>query len=277
MNSKKILWGVLAMMLMVLTACGDDDDQPGDTDAAKQKLTSMTSYGQTLASFKYDNQGRITRLKVEELIINISYSPLKMEFIDEDEVTEWNDIVTNSDGYITSAKLTETYEGEVDTWNVSVSYNRDNYMTLAKDGDNSPTTLEWNGSRLENIRMYDDHYVYTQTLTYSNTENRAENVSLMWCEMSLYWLTGLFGKVPGYLPSQVYDSDSDETVKLAYKLNSNGSIAKEQVTFEGEYPAVIDYNYSSSRASVCDDATSADPFRIYSTKVAKKNRLFHKR
>ena len=34
MNSKKILWGLLASSLLVLSACGDDDDEPSGSGNA---------------------------------------------------------------------------------------------------------------------------------------------------------------------------------------------------------------------------------------------------
>lgn len=276
MKTKKILWVFLAPMLLVLPACDNDDEPEVGPDSSKQKLTSMTVYGQSLASFNYDSQGRMTRIQVDETTIDISYSPLKMVVTDEDEVTEWSDIVTNQEGYITSAKLTEWYGGEIDSWTISINYNQDNYMVLAKDGDGSPTSLEWNGSRMVSLDMKDDDYTYSQTLSYTNTKNKAKNVSIMWCEMSLYWLTGLFGEVPGYLPSQLYDSDGDMTVNFGYKLNSNGSIAKEQVTFEGEAPVVIDYNYTASRASITDSTISAWTFD-FNKNSSKKHKLFSKK
>ncbi|MDE5785096.1 MAG: DUF4595 domain-containing protein [Duncaniella sp.] len=237
----------------------------------------MTAYGQTLASLKYDDNGRVTRVKAEDLIINISYSPLKITFVDYEDVTEWTDIKTNSAGYITSAKLTEEDEYGVDTWRVSVTYDRDNHVTSTYDGEENSSAFEWEGTRLKSMSMFDDKDSYRQTLTYSDVENKAGNVSLMWCDFSIYWLTGLFGEVPGYLPSKIYDSYEEDTVNLGYKLNSNGSIAKEQVSVNGSIQMVIDYNYTSSRASVSEAGASADAFNVFNKKSSGKHRIFHKR
>ena len=279
MNSKKILWGLLASMLLVLPACGDDDDEPsGSGDAASQKLSTMTAYGQTLISIQYDSQGRVTRLKaLDDMMIKISYSPLTMTIIDEDEVTEWTDINTNSAGFITSAKLTEEDEFGIDTWRISVTYDRNNHITSTNDGEGSTSKFEWDGAYLKSLHIYDEKESYTQTFTYSNVENKARNVSMMWGDFPIYWLTGLFGEVPGYLPSGMYDSYEGDTVNLGYKLNSNGSIAKEQVSVNGSIQMVIDYNYTLSRAGVSETGASSDTFNVFNKKSSRKYRLFHKR
>ncbi len=238
----------------------------------------MTVFGQTLASFRYDGQGRMTSLKLDDgdFTLNISYSPLKLKFVDEDDVTEWNSVVTNSAGYITSARVTEVYDGETDVYSIAIKYDSNNRMTSTSvEGEGTTATLTWNGSDLESFRSHDGDYSFSQIFSYSDTENRADNVSLMWCEMSPYWITGLFGKVPGHLPSSVTDTSYDETRNFAYKLNSNGTIAKEQVAMDGEGTIVIDYNYSSSRAS--EESAAADAFKVFDNKSVRKHRLFKKK
>ncbi|MDE6582090.1 MAG: DUF4595 domain-containing protein [Duncaniella sp.] len=294
MSSKKILWGLLASMLLVLPACGDDDEDQPSPSASGQKISSMTFFGQTFASFKYDNQGRMTLLRiVDEDEIRISYSPLRIEFIEYDEdyttISVLSDITTNHAGYITSATVTEEDEGTVDTWHMSFTYNSDNYLTSTNDHEGVTCHLEWKGSRLMNTSYIDSEVGgYTETLTYSDAENKAKNVSFFWFNLSTYLMTGLFGEVPGYLPSQVYTEEYSEKgngsgwrettiCNLAYKLNSDGSIAKEQVVMDDEPPMVISYNYISSRASVSEAGASADAFKVFNKKSSRKYRLFHKR
>ncbi len=277
MNSKTILWGLLASALMVLPACGDDDDNNGDgpnPSTSGQQLTSMTSMGMSVATFRYDNKGRITRIELtDEATFEFSYSPLKITYIDDEERDEWYDIKTNDAGYIISAKRTEYYDdGDTDQSTLRFEYDSQNrFVTAYLDGE-TDMTMQWDGGNAVSCSVPDNHY--TETFTYTTTENKG-NVSLMWGDFAMWWMSGLFGKVPAHLPSAM-DTNYGDHVKFAYKLNSNGTIASEQVSYEGEGTFVISYNYTSSRAAV-DEGVSADAFRVFGNKTGKNHRVFKKR
>lgn len=293
-NFKKIQWGLLASALMVLPACGnDDDDQPASGgDVSGQKLMSTSYYGTTLSSYKYDSKGRLTHFQFNDadedffeayLTIDISYSPLEMKiaYPQDGEETVWSNIVTNSAGYITSAKVTEKFYGNTYNGSFSIKYDSNNRMTSITSEDGT-STLKWNGSKME--QFYDGDG-YTENLTYSTTENKTGNVSTSWGGMALYWLTGLFGEVPGYFPSKIQSIDYNNDVSngiLGYKLNDNGSIAKEQITsYEGDtnepYTLVVDYNYIGGRASDSDERMSKGESSVRFKKPHKMFGLFHRR
>lgn len=302
-NFKKIQWGILASVLMVLPACGNDDDdnQPinGGGNPTAQKLQSTSAFGMTLTSYKYDNQGRLTHFQMNDadedfmdpyMTIDISYSPLKMKisYPQDGEESVWTNIVTNSAGYLTSAKVTEKYYGETETWSITASYDSSNHLTSFSTSGSDPdhTTLKWDGHKLVSYNSIDeDGYSFTDKYTYSNTENQVGNVSTAWGAMSMFWISGLFGEVPGYLPSQVWTSDLNNDVdilNLAYKLDNNGFIAKEQITSYGDdnfdsFTYVVDYNYIGGRASDSDEMMSKGESSVKFKKPHKMFGLFHRR
>lgn len=88
-------------------------------------------------------------------------------------------------------------------------------------------------------------------------------------------MTGLFGTAHAYFPASitVHEDNEIDQVGLAYKINSNGTIAAEQMTYEGE-TITMTYKYGASKTlEETGDPTSAQQIKHPSFKsIFKKHR-----
>lgn len=264
---------MLAMtMTMPLISCGDDDDDDDDdipvvppTTETSHLLKSITGMGSTIYTMSYDAQGRLTRLNMPDdddpFTLEVSYSPLKLRIsYGQDETSTLSGITTNKDGYITSARVTETYDGQVYSWNTAIQYDNAGHIISMTDDDET-MYYDWTQGDLTSISS-DDGIDYS--ITYSSTERNAGVFSPLWEPMGPMWLSGLFGQGPAHFPSSI--SDGDDTISLAYKLYYDGAIDTETVTING-ISLSLTYNYADTRATASSSSAIStgikhfNPFR----------------
>lgn len=273
MNKRKFLTLTLSALLtsVPLVSCGDDDeDEPNTPDKPNElpQLRSIESYGFALFTFSYNSSGQLTQIKPGSMFadeiekIDISYNPLKIKIggIEGEDDTILTDISTNSQGFITSMTCTE--EGY--SYRMDLSYNSSGNLTkITYNDDGTSTTFTWHGGKLNTV--VDDennHYEYT----YTNLANATGAFSPMWEPFGLYWMTGLLGTAPAYFPASItiHEDNEIDQVKLAYKINSNGTIAAEQMTYEDEDETItMTYKYGASKAlDETGDPTSAQQIKL---------------
>lgn len=262
---------MLAMtMSMPLMSCGDDDDDddiiPPVTGETVNRPVSVTAMGRSMYTFAYDSEGRLTRLKMldqdDPFTLDVSYSPLQLRVdYGKGETTTFTGITTDKKGYITSARVTETYDGQVYSWNTAIRYDSDGHIISMTD-DEETMYYEWTRGDLTSISS-DDGIDYN--ITYSSTDRKAGVFSPMWEPMGPMWMTGLFGAGPAHFPSTI--NDGDITMSLDYTLYVDGAIDTETITIYG-MSIPVTYNYEATRST--GDATPAtmpvkvkrhDPFR----------------
>lgn len=157
----KTLWAIalFAMSTCVFVACSDDDDDSSSGSAygseTAGQVTGTDGITYLVASaddvyFDYDSDGTLVGIdaaELSDLYFEVSYAPFTITGTygysdDEEELNlsqTWSDIAVNSNGYITSMKLTEeeTYsdsyydesgEGSL-TLTFSFSYDSDGHLT----------------------------------------------------------------------------------------------------------------------------------------------------
>ena len=237
-----------AILGMPFVSCGGDDDDEPDvpgSDTVTNRLEVITASGMTMFTFSYDGSGRMTRLKSSELDmdIKISYSPMKIEFDEDGDVLTFSNIKLNSHGFITEATCTDS-EG---SYKINLTYNDSGNLTSISDSDGETSALSWAYGRL--MKATSDGEV--TTYTYTELANPAGMFSPLWDPLGPYWMTGLFGTAPNMFPASITNYDG-ETAKFAYKLNNDGTIAAEQLTYDGS-TMTLSYRYSSSRAAAFSD------------------------
>lgn len=243
---------MLAMtMSMPLMSCGDDDDDipvipptPGET---VNRPVAVTAMGQTMYTFTYDSEGRLTRFKTldedDPFTLEVSYSPLQLRIAyGEGETTTFTGITTGKSGYITSARVTETYNGQVYSWNTSIEYDSAGRIISITD-DEETMYYVWTQGDLTSISG-DDGIDYR--ISYSSTDRKAGVFSPLWEPMGPMWMTGLFGAGPVHFPSAI--NDGDITMSLAYTLYFDGAIDTETVTIDG-ISVPLTYNYGTARST----------------------------
>lgn len=282
MNKRKFLTLTLSALLtsVPFVSCGDDDDEPNapdnpDTPNELPQLRSIESYGIALFTLGYNSSGQLTQIKPGSMFadeigkVEISYNPLRIKIggVDGEDDTLLTDISTNSQGFITSMTCTE----DDNSFRMNLSYNTSGNLTkITYSDDHTSTTFTWHGSKLTTV-VDDENNLYEYT--YTNLANTVGAFSPMWEPFGLYWMTGLFGNAPTYYPASITTHENNEIdqVGLAYKINSNGTIAAEQMTYEGE-TITMTYKYSASKAiEETGDPTSTQQIKLPKIKSIFKN------
>lgn len=277
MNKRKFLTLTLSALLtsVPFVSCSDDDDAPNTTDNPNElpQLISIESYGFALFTFTYNSSGQLTQIKPGSMFadeigkIEISYNPLKIKIggIEGEDDTLLTNISTNSKGFITSLTCTESG----DSFIMNFTYNTSGNLTkITYSDDESPMIFTWNDGKLNTV-VDDENNRYEYT--YTNLANTTGTFSPMWEPFGLYWMTGLFGTAPTYFPASiaVYEDNELYQVELAYKINSNGTIAAEQMTNEGE-TITMTYKYSASKTI----EETGNPTSAQQIKLPKSKKLF---
>ena len=244
-----LLWALSSMMVLPLVSCGDDDDEAGGGDspvATGNKLSSITVAGIPVFNVSYDSSGRISRMKMDEMEITLSYNPLTIKSRDDEDNLTLSNISTNSRGYMTEATVSELG----DSWKVSLNYDSAGHLTsMTTDGDTD--FFNWKDGNLMSVTYDGDDIFYT----YSTLENKAGVCSPFWDPLGPYSMTGLFGKVSKNFPMTMYNPVLYDVTEFAYRLNPDGTISAEQVTID-DITMTMSYNYAGSRAGDACDVTS---------------------
>lgn len=246
------------------------------------KVTSFSYQGQESTIFKYDEQGRMISVSAKGFgqMFQISYNPLKIIINDEGDYIEFNNISTNSSGFITKMSSSDKYG------TVTMEYSYDDQGHLVKctqtDQDSEGTsysywTYSWNNGNLVKVianidngyEKYESSAIYGDYINYASQWTASIDIITM--IPSSLEVSGLFG-IPSYnLPIKTIDIDK-KTISWSYTYNEDFTIKTEIMNGEHE----IQYNYgslSNNRISKRSVSTRKKKFPVYFIIERKTRRI----
>ena len=227
-----LMFGLMAVCAMTLSACGDDDDDNGGLLLTSISCQSGSSNYMNTYCINYDAKLRPYKYSFEyddfaNDILIIDYDNGKMDMPDWDGASNLS-LSFNSKGYITKVKgswsyaYADNYAGSLE-WNAS--YDKDGHlteMTTTEDEKSdeynekgiSKTTLSWTGGNLVSYnsesKWYDEDGQVVESdsstgiFTYGTQQNKYKQypaiISVYDYEVVLFKM-GLFGLGPNNLPT----------------------------------------------------------------------------
>lgn len=283
----------LTVGALTLTACSDDDEPktPEVPDLGiKAPVTSMAN-SDGVSTFRYNDSGAMTDgTDMYAGQFSINYAPFTVKASDESvgwkEAFEMNNIVTDGNGFITSASLTykgeETYNGTTESWTdtgtLTCQYNAEGQLTklvssVTEEGDMDEDTYEltWQDGNIVSI-----HNVYRykeagedwtddldQTVTFGYGADAVENSGIYMpqmadLDMDFLFYAGRFGKTCKQVPTSMTsreEGSSEYTVNISVDKDEDGRItalkANGQVyyvyAYDGETATFLtEYGYSAA-------------------------------
>lgn len=278
----------LCAAALSFTACSDDDEDgvvpnAGVIPTVADPITAIESPWGDTEHYVYDEQGRLVSGNSNYGSLSITFSPLTFTYVSTyDGYTErWDNVSTDTRGYMTRARLTYTEEdGYTTSGNIRLTYNADGYLSRIEgtgvDGGVTYTdayTLEYEGGKL--MRIVNDYRdpeygseQYTYTYTYAAAgENPNSGIpfyeSIIDMSLPFIFLGGYAGPQPSELPvacREAYSGeDGDEASEYAYVFyyewtyDAQGRVATFAETDENGYPnRSYTYHYGN-------DGTEAAP------------------
>ena len=232
-----LMFGLMAVCAMTLSACGDDDDDNGGLLLTSISCQSGSSNYMNTYCINYDAKLRPYKYSFEyddfaNDILIIDYDNGKMDIPDPDWDGDgvWPSNLSlsfNSKGYITKVKGSWSYSEDGDFYSGSMewnaSYDKDGHLTEMTtteeeksdyyDKGISKTTLSWIGGNLvsynSDSKWYDedgqvDESSSTGIFTYGTQQNKYKQypaiISVYDYEVVLFKM-GLFGLGPNNLPT----------------------------------------------------------------------------
>lgn len=217
--------------------------------ASGGKVTSFSYQGQESTIFKYDEQGRMISASAKGfgLMFEISYNPLKIIINDEGDNIEFNNISTNSNGFITKMSSSDKHG------TLKMEYSYDNQGHLVKctqtDQDSEGTwysewTYSWSNGNLVKVKAnidngdekYESSAIYGDYMNYASQWTTSEDIITM-IPNSLE-ISGLFGNPSYNLPIKTIDIDR-KTDEWSYTYNEDSTIKTEIMNGN----VMIQYNY----------------------------------
>lgn len=252
-----LMAGVLGMGALAFVSCSSNDE-PETTDGGGKTPATPTdtsllvssimegSNSMYLSKFVYDSENRmVSGTEAWMGAFNYSFSPLQLVInasTEESgkEVYTFKDIRTNEKGYITYAKVENSYEEDGQEYyaegTMELTYDGD-YLTKAilNSNDNgeeytSEQTLTWNNGNLVKLVATDEsvgEYSETDTYTYTYGEGAPKNSGIYLQDVTYLMFNCLFyagymGKPCANIPTEIsrkYDSESSPytyAVEVAY-------------------------------------------------------------
>ena len=277
-----LMFGLMAVCAMTLSACGDDDDDNGGLLLTSISCQSGSSNYMNTYCINYDAKLRPYKYSFEyddfaNDILIIDYDNGKMDMPDYDGASNLS-LSFNSKGYITKVKGSWSYSEDGDNfsgfleWNAS--YDKDGHLTEMTtteeeksdyyDKGISKTTLSWIGGNLVSYnsesKWYDedgqvDESSSTGIFTYGTQQNKYKQFPAILAvsdDTGLFNM-GLFGLGPNDLPTSYNEVYVEEDGGIKYEknytstftLNDNGSIDTEiWASDRDNYPRKYMYSYS---------------------------------
>ena len=246
------LMAVVLASTLSLTSCSDNDDDSDQPDTPPTTIdtphpTKLMAGDHELISTSYDSNGRMTRLTIYDYYngqqrtvrdVQASYSPFKLVFKEDYSTMTISDASFNNRGFIAKAKVTDNYEGEIESYWMTMNYDSDDHLTsFTADGER--LNITWSNGNLVD-------YAGEVQYTYSSEKNTAKNICYQayMMVMAEFWLTGLFGEIPANFPSKAISDDSDFNTTYSYTLNTDGTIKTETATQDGD-AMTLTYIYGS--------------------------------
>lgn len=249
-------------------------------------------------TFEYDSEGKPKEVSMTfddySTTSSFSYDPMVITNILEDEEiykSTWQDFKFSDDGKrITSFKWVEDGDGGT----VTIKYDPDDRIISIKD--NTPdgstvTTFDWDvyGRLLKTHTVeIDDEWPEDLTLTYTYGDEEVECTShmypfIMCMEEPWFFMTGLFGDGPAYLPTgynyqDKYEPDGDFHLNLKYVTRDDGKILSEECSGAGAN-INLGYRYGSIEANSRSVSSGYDfaSFPGFNKEKRKIRRIGHSR
>lgn len=279
----KNLWKGIAVACLpfAIASCtvSEPDAFKNDGNGTSGRLESISLYYMQVFYMKYDGQGRVTEVAFPEgdMKILVSYNPLEIvteeydyywnESAGKDEYllserTEWTNVSTNADGYVTgftanettyhrisgfdpyTGEYRETLEPEYDTYSHTLRYDSEGHLIFISDADNERDSyFTWRNGLLVSSNSTDEA---TYDYEYSDLDNATLQWTPFWGGLSLYQMTGLFGKAPSKMISKITETESygsTSVSRFSYKLNSIGQISSMKYNDEYGETMTLTFNY----------------------------------
>lgn len=312
MIMKKYFFLAACCMLAVgFTACDNGDDDNGDegngsgtsvNGGSGTSANSTPNVSESLgiehlvtsirggenSTFHYSNGKMTDGVTDGNTNFVITENPLKinMSYISEyeSENSNFTDIKTNSNGFITYLKgqIEEVYYDDTynSTGEANLEYDGDGHLIkmttyATEDGYSytTPTTFTWvNGNLTEMVNKYEESeygmtFSETTTYTFEYNDNTADNpnpgIFFEGMDYELYdfmWYAGLLGKHTKNIPTKItrksvekengeitYEYSWSEIVDVTY--NPNGSVASITYTETNNgYQSTVYYDYNGEQA-----------------------------
>lgn len=242
------------LSILTLTACSDDDEPkaPDMPDLGIfAPVSSIAGNGES-SVFHYNDRGLITDgTDMHAGKFSINYAPFTVKFSDEavkwKEATEMNNIVTDGNGFITSASL--NYKEEWNTNGYDESRNETGTLTCQYNGNGELINIVYTMSDYDIIRentckfrwkdgnIYYIQYLYrskeadknwgkeySKTITFEYGEDAVENSGIYMPNMAdlgidFLFYAGRFGKTCKLIPTwmtvrEVDDTEEESSVRV---------------------------------------------------------------
>lgn len=167
----------------------------------------------------------------------------------------------DSNGHILSTKRIDDYAGyrNGSAW----TRKRTDNTTYNWESDNL-ISIEWSSSIIDNGQEEIEQNKSIVKISYSNMANSSRQYPFAIAHKlrilgytDILSMVGLFGKGPAYLPESVSGKWNDnpewDTTTLKYKLNDNGTIATESLTYsdddhsDNDYKETFNYTYEKGK------------------------------
>ncbi len=238
-NFKQLSAHLLFVIFMttMLVSCGNSNDEPHATET---RPTLISCEGKDLFIFIYDDSGKLTHLSSSALnfTININYSPLQLIISDGKDISTLNNISTTHHGFIQWATCYDKNGSRI----LELTYNQSGNLTRISDTNGEDIIFTWSDGNLIELKKYSgDGSESTCTFNYSDIANKNGIFSPCWGPYGSVLMSGLFGLAPKYFPSGIKFYNG-ETADYAYKLNDDGTINTEQITYHG-HTSNLSYKY----------------------------------
>lgn len=184
---------LLGMALLAVVMCvnfascsSDDDDEEnngGSTAVSGKLLLKMTGYwSDTTLQFSYNEKRQLTSVSVTPW-----GSKLDIEWLNSKVLVKTSDRSFEEEAYLTIDKgivtRADVREDGGDFWTNTLTYDKDNHLIKASDGDNC--TWSWkNGNVVKFTRYYDDGAeIKSSTFTYyTDKENKHPVMDIDWVD-----------------------------------------------------------------------------------------------
>ncbi len=220
--------------------------------------TSVMGYSMSETKIRYDKEGRLVSVKIDDSEsygeLEIVYNPMKITYstrsYDEDELestsfAQLSDIKLNNDGYISNAIFTNN-EGS----NEKIDFVYDSKGHLLKMG--SLFNYSWSGENLTKVTALGNTSWVIKYGNEVNTHNQFTYSSMYYDTMFVGLLSsGLLGKTSRNLVAGIeingYNEEGEltnTTLNVSYKLNSDGTIKTEEISFQNMSSIICNYKYN---------------------------------
>lgn len=244
---KKVLLGLLVCVVGLFSACSsdnNDDNKGGNTVVTGEKIIGFTdNKGNVLSDFKYDKQGRLVSVTLENTTndgkkkISITYKYYEHRI--EAQTSGSKDasaVFLLKDGRITNSTLT----GE-ESNTAECIYDDNNQLIKVYTKDNS-TNIDWKNGNIEEINYSLGYHKHFKQFVYSprSAKNFIALGELEDCVPAIdgvdpfLFMQGYYGKFVNNLVEEVYSYNSfsisptfrNLDAAYTYTLDNNGKVVK---------------------------------------------------